>query len=92
MATEYHVGFDPRAKKTLDKMDGSVRRLIVAYIAKHLEGCEDPRVVGEGLTENKAGQWRYRVGDYRLLAVIKESELIIYIFKVAHRSVAYKEN
>ncbi|WP_431031532.1 type II toxin-antitoxin system RelE family toxin [Plantibacter sp. RU18] len=38
---------------------------------------EDPRQRGKGLTANRSGYWRYRVGDYRLLAEIRDNELVI---------------
>jgi len=88
----YHVRYDKRADKQLEKMDGGTRRLVLAYINSKLNGTEDPRALGKGLTGDRAGQWRYRIGDYRLLAVIKDDELIIYIFKIAHRSTVYKQD
>ncbi|GLC81760.1 hypothetical protein LBYZC6_38740 [Lacrimispora brassicae] len=39
---------------------------------KNLEGCENLRQHGEGLVSNRRGQWRYRIGGYRLLAEINE--------------------
>ena len=40
---------------------------ILDWMDKHIDGCEDPRVTGKGLTANRSGQWRYRIGDYRVL-------------------------
>jgi mRNA interferase RelE/StbE len=87
----YRVMYDKRADKQLEKMDGGIRRLILAYINNKLDGIEDPRALGKGLTGDRAGQWRYRVGDYRLLCEIKDSDLIIYLFKIANRRTAYTD-
>lgn len=47
----------------LKKMDRFDARLITSWIGKNLEGCEDLRAHGKGLTANRSGEWRYRVGD-----------------------------
>ena len=52
-------------------------------------GCENPRLHGKGLTANKSGQWRYRVGDYRILAEIRDNELVLVLVEVGHRSRIY---
>jgi len=69
---KYHVEFSKAAVKELKKMDRYNASIILGWIRKNLEGCEDPRQHGKGLTANRSGQWRYRVGDYRLLAEIQD--------------------
>ena len=51
---------------------------------------EDPRSMGKGLTENKSGLWRYRVGDYRIVADIEDDVLVILVVDVDHRSKVYR--
>jgi mRNA interferase RelE/StbE len=85
----FRVIISDSAIRDLDKMDGSVRRLIVAYLENRLEGIADPRSLGRGLTGERAGQWRYRVGDYRVLAEIRDVEIVIYVFKIGHRRDIY---
>ena len=86
----YHVEFAKRALKDLKKLDKSTASLILGWIRKNLEGCADPRVHGKGLTANRSGEWRYRVGDYRLLAEIQDGKLIILMLTVGHRSEVYQ--
>ena len=57
---------------------------------KNLVDTIDPRLHGKPLTGNLKGIWRYRVGDYRLFAEIRDNELIIFLFEVAHRREIYK--
>ena len=85
----YHVEFTSAAKRQLKKMDRFDAKLILNWIEKNLEGCADPRAHGKGLTANRSGEWRYRVGSYRILAIIQDDQLIIEVFKVAHRSEVY---
>lgn len=85
----YQVEFTKRALKDLKKLDKCTAALILGWIRKNLEGCEDPRRHGKGLTANRSGQWRYRVGDYRLLAQIKDNTITILILSVGHRREVY---
>ena len=64
--------------------------MLTNWMRKNLEGCEDPRAHGKGLSANRAGQWRYRVGDYRLLAELHDGELLILMIRIAHRSEVYR--
>lgn len=87
---KYTVEYTPQAVKELKKLDRSVRALIIGWIEKNLIGCENPRQHGKGLTANRSGQWRYRVGNYRLLAEIQEEKIVILILSVGHRSEVYQ--
>lgn len=87
---KYTVEYTPQAVKELKKLDRSVRALIIGWIEKKLIGCENPRQHGKGLTANRSGQWRYRVGNYRLLAEIQDEKIVILILSVGHRSEVYQ--
>lgn len=86
---KYRVEFTQRALKDLKKLDKHTAALILGWIRKNLENCENPRLYGKGLTANRSGQWRYRVGDYRLLAEIEDEKIIILILNVGHRRDIY---
>ena len=40
----YSVRYSEKAIKELKKLDKAVQRLIISWIYKNLENCEDPRV------------------------------------------------
>lgn len=86
----WSLKFSKRADKQLSKMDPGVRRIIVAWLLKNIDGCEDPRAHGKGLTGNRSGQWRYRVGDYRILCEIRDNDLVVLALEVGHRREVYK--
>ncbi len=86
---KYKVEFTEKSLKQLKKMDRHTATLILGWIRKNLEGCENPRQHGKGLTADKSGQWRYRVGDYRLLAEIEDDRIVILILSVGHRRDIY---
>lgn len=85
----YHVEFTKAALRDLKKLDRHTAAMITGWIRKNLEGCTNPRQHGKGLTANRSGQWRYRVGDYRLLADIQDNRIVILILNVGHRSEVY---
>lgn len=86
---KYTVRFTERAKKDLKKLDKHTAALILGWVRKNLENCEDPRTHGKGLTANRSGQWRYRIGDYRLLAEIEDDVVTILVLNVGHRKDIY---
>lgn len=71
-------------------MDASVRRIIVAWLLKNIDRCENPRVHGKGLSADKSGIWRYRVGDYRILCDIQDDELVVLAIEIGHRKDMYR--
>ena len=86
----YHVVFTNEARKELKKLDKYTVLLLTAWVRKNLEGCSDPRQHGKGLTANRGGQWRYRVGEYRLVAEINDDTITILILTVGHRRDVYE--
>lgn len=86
----YRVEYSRTAVKQFKKMDKRIVAFIVAYIEDKLQGCENPRVYGKSLQGNLHDKWRYRVGDYRILAKIEDSRLIIVVVEVGHRKDIYK--
>ena len=64
-------------------------KMMKSWINKNLVGCENPRLHGKELTSNRSGQWRYQIGDYRLICSIEENERVILALSVGHRRDVY---
>ncbi|MBQ3705426.1 MAG: type II toxin-antitoxin system RelE/ParE family toxin [Clostridia bacterium] len=86
----FNVELSDRFKREFRKLDKYTQKIIRAWIDKNLVGCENPRAHGKGLTANLSGQWRYRIGDYRLICSIEDERLVILALSVGHRSEIYK--
>ena len=86
----YAVRTTARFDREFKKLDWYTQRMLKSWIDKNLVNCADPRAHGKGLTANRSGQWRYRIGDYRLICVIQDAELVILALSVGHRSVVYQ--
>ena len=87
----YTVQLSDNAEKDLRKIDRYQAKIIVSWIEKNLEGCDDPRLHGKALVGNKKDFWRYRVGAYRIIADIQDKLVRIEIITVGHRRDVYDE-
>ena len=86
---KWRIEFEKSARDTLAKLDKPIRQQIEKYL-DNLLTLEDPRMRGKGLTGDKAGQWRYRAGDYRIICEIRDNVLVILVLSIGHRSKVYK--
>ena len=71
------------------RQDKYTPKLVLAWVRKNLENCTEPRQYGKGLTADRSGQWRYRAGDYRLIAQIEDDRVIILLLAIGHREKVY---
>lgn len=85
----YSVETTARFDKEFKKLDRYTQKMIKAWIEKNLVDCTDPRVHEKCLTANRSGQWRYRIGDYRLICLIEDDRLVILALTIGHRSDIY---
>lgn len=85
----YTVEYTSQAVKELKKLDKHTKSLIYGWIEKNLVDCCEPRIQGKGLIANRSGQWRYRVGDYRIIAEIDDDKIIILVLSIGHRKDIY---
>ena len=69
--------------KQLKKLDRYTQILIKKYLENKV--LEDPRRHGKALGGNRGGQWRYRIGNYRVIVQIVDDELIVSTLEVGHR-------
>ena len=86
----YELKYEARAVKQIKKLDLATRKLIKSWIEKNLLNTDNPRQHGKGLTGSLSQYWRYRVGDYRILAEINDAEIIIIIIEIGHRRDIYR--
>ena len=76
--------------KDLEGIDSRQRRIILVKMNADLNGTENPRSFGKELKGKKKGFWRYRYGNYRVIAMIDDKELIILALQLGHRQDIYK--
>lgn len=88
---KYELQLSERFKKEFKKLDKYTQKILRSWIDKNLVNCDNPRQFGKGLTANRAGQWRYRIGDYRLICIIEDDKFIITALTVGHRREVYND-
>lgn len=76
-----------RFVKQLKKLDRFTQKQIISYLENHV--VEDPRRHGKALAANRSGQWRYRIGNYRVIVQIIDEKLIVETVEVGHRREIY---
>lgn len=88
MTARWSIETTDHFEREFKKLDRPVQRRVLGYL-HDLEGLDDPRQRGKGLTANHAGVWRYRVGDYRILAQLIDNTLTVLALRVGHRRDVY---
>lgn len=87
---KWNIVISDLAQKSLNKIDKTWANKITNYIYKRVASGIDPRRFGEPLAYDKHGLWRYRIGDYRVICEIYDTELIIVAVAVGRRKDIYK--
>jgi mRNA interferase RelE/StbE len=90
MAREWRVEFDVAAAKEFKKLGAADQRRIVKFLRERIAASPDPRRLGAALAGDFAGLWRYRVGDYRLIASIEDGRFTVLILRIGHRREIYR--
>jgi mRNA interferase RelE/StbE len=87
---EFHWEFDKKAAKDFGKLDRTVQKRIVKWLDDHIENYDNPRAWGKALEGQLGTLWRYRVGNYRIIADIRDGKFTVLIVKVGKRGQIYE--
>ena len=87
----WKIEFDRTAERELDKIDVQMARRILAFLHNRVAQLNDPRSIGEALKGSKLGAfWKYRVGDFRIIANIEDHTLRILVVRIGNRKEVYR--
>ncbi|MFI4888896.1 MAG: type II toxin-antitoxin system RelE/ParE family toxin [Steroidobacterales bacterium] len=87
----WRIDFADSAAKQLRKLDPSIALRITNFLRERFGEAVDPRTLGAALGGDELGQfWKYRVGDYRIVAEIRDREIRILVVRVGHRRDVYR--
>jgi mRNA interferase RelE/StbE len=86
----WHLQLDKVALKEISKFNPQVQKRIFHFLKRRLAQRENPRELGDALTGELSGYWKYRVGDYRIIAKIEDQTITIYVIAIGHRSEIYR--
>ena len=78
------------ARKQLDALDHAARARIIDFLEQRVLAQPDPRLLASRLSGVDSQNWRYRVGDYRIVVRFEDERLVILVVRVAHRREVYR--
>ena len=77
----------PQAHKDLDSFSG---RLLLRFEETIVGLYDEPRPHNSKKLSGGGSRWRIRVGDYRILYEIDESQKVVKVYRIAHRKEVYR--
>ena len=85
---KYSIKFSREAIDNLDLLNVADRRLFLRIFRK-IESLTDSPYEGKPLVGNHKGEYSLRIGSYRVVYMIDETDHIIYVFTAKHRKHFY---
>jgi mRNA interferase RelE/StbE len=87
----WEVELSSLARKNLSQLDPQISRRILSFLLERVTQLDDVRSLGEALKGSKLGElWKYRVGDYRVIAKIEDECVKILVIKIGNRKEVYR--
>ncbi len=87
----WKVELSSLAQKNLAQLDQQIARRILSFLHERVAPLDDPRSIGEALKGSRLGEfWKYRVGNYRVVAHIEDGALRILIVRIGNRRDVYR--
>ena len=87
----WRIEYSKDADKEIAKLDKPIAQRIIRFMGSRVAKLENPRSIGQALAGSKLGcYWKYRVGDYRIIADIQDGKLIVMVVRVGNRREVYR--
>lgn len=86
----WRIEFHPDAARELRRLDRGAAARIVKTLETRIAAQGDPRALGAALKGEHLGYWRWRIGDYRVVARIEDARITILVVRVGHRREVYR--
>jgi mRNA interferase RelE/StbE len=87
----WSIELTPKADRQLGQLDRQIARRIERFLFERIAPLENPRIIGEALKGTEFGDlWKYRVGDYRIIASIEDKLVRILIVRIGNRRAVYR--
>jgi mRNA interferase RelE/StbE len=78
------------AQRNLADLDPHIARRILAFLRDRVVAVDNPRSIDEALKGELGEFWKYRVGDYRVIASIEDQAVRILIVRIGNRREVYR--
>ena len=87
----WQIEISTLGQRNIAQLDPQARKRILNFLQQRVASLENPRSIGEALKGSKLGElWKYRVGDYRVIADIQDKRVCILVVRIGNRRDVYK--
>jgi mRNA interferase RelE/StbE len=87
----WRIELSDSAARQLRKADQQTATRILLFLRDRVGRLDDPRSIGEALRGKELGAfWKYRVGDWRIIADIQDDRLLITVIRLGNRREVYR--
>lgn len=87
----WRIELDPATEKDFRRIGRAASKRVIEFLRERLATLDDPRSVGEALHGPESGRfWKYRVGDYRIIASIRDQTVTVRVMRIGHRREVYR--
>jgi mRNA interferase RelE/StbE len=86
----WSVRLEKRADRDLARLGAQDRSRVLRFLHERLPELPSPRAIGAALGGPLAGLWKYRVGDIRIIADIRDEEVLVLIVEIGNRREVYR--
>jgi len=90
MNARWTLEFERRAEKDLARLGAQDRQRVLTFLHDRLLGSQSPRALGGALRGPLGDLWKYRVGDIRIIADIRDGQLLILVVEIGNRRDIYR--
>lgn len=86
----WRIEFDAKVDKELARLAPKDRQRIFRFLRERVAPLGSPRELGEALAGSLSGYWKYRVGDYRVIARIEDRQVTVLVVRIGNRREVYR--
>ena len=87
----WQIELDRAAVRDLKNLDRPTAQRILTFLQDRVAALADPRSIGEALRGSRLGEfWKYRVGDYRVIARIEDAAVRVLVVRIGNRRDVYR--
>ena len=79
------------AQKSFSRLHKTYQQRILDFFEDRVLQAPHPRLYGKALKGRFEGYWSYRVGDYRLICDLQDSNVTLLVVSIGHRREIYEE-
>lgn len=87
----WSIEIEKAVNRELAALDPQHAKRILTFLFSRVATLDDPRSIGEALKGSTLGAfWKYRVGDFRVIANIEDQNVKILVVRIGNRREVYR--